>query len=212
VRSQVIRPLGIAAAGLALIAGVSGCAESEATPALSTVAIEPSSYETRPIVTTTSTVPPTVAEGRSPVEQNYVVESGDYPILISERYGVTLDEFLAYNDWDEPEQFPSAGTTIKIPPGGRILEGTEVVDTTEGPGDPGTDTTLRPPEGEDPPTTPPEANGNCEEGTYEVKAGDYPIGVAEKFDVSLDDLNAANAGTEGYEAFYPTLVIIIPEC
>ena len=34
--------------------------------------------------------------------------------------------------------------------------------------------------------------------------------MAEKFDVTVDALDAANAGTPGYSAFYPGLEIVIP--
>ena len=50
----------------------------------------------------------------------------------------------------------------------------------------------------------------CSAGTYTLEAGDYPIGVAEKFDITLDALNAANASTPGYSTFYPSLQIVIP--
>jgi LysM repeat protein len=45
---------------------------------------------------------------------------------------------------------------------------------------------------------------------YTIEAGDVPVKVAEKFDVSLDALNQANAGTDGYSSFYVGLVIKIP--
>jgi len=37
-----------------------------------------------------------------------------------------------------------------------------------------------------------------------------PIKVAEKFDVTVEALNAANAATTGYSAFYVGLEIVIP--
>ena len=52
--------------------------------------------------------------------------------------------------------------------------------------------------------------GVCVPGTYEIEDGDFPIRVAEKFDITVDALNAANAATEGYGAFFPGLKIIIP--
>jgi LysM repeat protein len=52
---------------------------------------------------------------------------------------------------------------------------------------------------------------NCKAGDYTIEAGDTPIGVAGKFDVTVDQLNAANASTNGYGAFYVGLVIVIPE-
>ena len=34
--------------------------------------------------------------------------------------------------------------------------------------------------------------------------------MAEKFDVTVEALDAANAGTAGYSGFYPGLKIVIP--
>lgn len=45
---------------------------------------------------------------------------------------------------------------------------------------------------------------------YVVSEGDVPAAVAQKFAVSLDELNAANAATPGYDAFTIGLSIIIP--
>jgi LysM repeat protein len=47
-------------------------------------------------------------------------------------------------------------------------------------------------------------------GVYEVQKGDTPALVAQKFDVTVDDLNAANAGLVGFDAFYVGLAITIP--
>ena len=45
---------------------------------------------------------------------------------------------------------------------------------------------------------------------YVVSEGDVPAVVAQKFAVSLDELNAANSATLGYDAFTVGLSIIIP--
>ncbi|MEI8239979.1 MAG: LysM peptidoglycan-binding domain-containing protein [Actinomycetota bacterium] len=45
---------------------------------------------------------------------------------------------------------------------------------------------------------------------YTIVATDVPFTVARKYGVTLDALNLANAGTSGYGAFYPGLVIKIP--
>ena len=48
-------------------------------------------------------------------------------------------------------------------------------------------------------------------GTYTIEAGDTTrLKVAEKFDVTVEALDAANAGTAGYGGFYPGLKIVIP--
>jgi hypothetical protein len=52
--------------------------------------------------------------------------------------------------------------------------------------------------------------GECIPGTYEIEEGDFPLRVAEKFDVTVAALDAANANTDGYGAFFPGLDIVIP--
>jgi LysM repeat protein len=204
--SPVPRPLGVAAAGLVLALGATACAESEAGSSPSTVLIQPSSYVTKPVVTTTSTVPGTVAEGRSPVEQQYTVEPGDYPVLIAQRYDVDLDELRNYNDWeDDYGDFPGAGGIVKIPPGAKVpIEEPEEAETTERRQTDDTDQTDS--------TTAPAANGPCDPGTYEIEPNDYPILVADRFDVTLEALAQANGWTPpNYQDFPPAgTEIIIP--
>ncbi|MBV1893494.1 MAG: LysM peptidoglycan-binding domain-containing protein, partial [Ilumatobacteraceae bacterium] len=43
-----------------------------------------------------------------------------------------------------------------------------------------------------------------------VADGDFEQRVADKFDVTLDALRAANNGTSNYSAFFPGLEIKIP--
>jgi peptidoglycan hydrolase-like protein with peptidoglycan-binding domain len=93
-----------------------------------------------------------------------------------------------------------------------------------------TTTTAAPPTTLDPnaPTTPPPTDaaggvvtsvaggtlpppGVCVPGTYTIQATDTTrTRVAEKFDVTVEALDAANANTAGYGAFFPGLDIIIP--
>jgi LysM repeat protein len=190
-----VHRLSVAVAGLVLALTATACAESAASPSVSTVAIQPSSYVTKPVVTTSSTVPGTVAEGRSPVEQEYVVESGDYPVLIAERFGVSLDELRNYNDWeDDYSDFPGAGEIVKIPPGALIPE--EEPETTA------SESTNTENTGEESTST--VSNDPCATGTYEVEPNDYPILVADKFDVSLEALAEANGWTPPDYANFPS--------
>ncbi len=59
---------------------------------------------------------------------------------------------------------------------------------------------------------PPSGSGDdCETGEYTITADDTTrLKVAEKFDVTVEALDAANAGTAGYSSFYPGLKIVIP--
>jgi LysM repeat protein len=153
-----------------------------------------------------TTVPPegVTEEGTSTTSQEYVVQSGDYPLGVAQTFGITVDELVNFNEWSSVDEFPYPGETIKIPPGASAP--TTVQEDDSDTADNATVST----EAEEAGDTIPEAGDNCAEGSYTIEDGDYPIGVAEKFDVTVDALNAANAGTPGYSAFYPGLDIVIP--
>ena len=46
---------------------------------------------------------------------------------------------------------------------------------------------------------------------YEIQAGDTPMGVAQKFNITLDELTAANAGNAGFQDFLIGVAIAVPE-
>src|SRR5688500_4805829 len=91
-------------------------------------------------------------------------------------------------------------------------------------------TTTLPPTTIDPnaPTTPPQTDsagsiittvpggtlpppGTCVPGLYVVTADDTSrLRVANKFEITVDELDAANEATDGYAAFYIGLKIVIP--
>ena len=50
----------------------------------------------------------------------------------------------------------------------------------------------------------------CAPGEYTIVEGDYLGKVAKKLDTTVEALNAANANTAGYSAFYPGLKIKTP--
>lgn len=52
--------------------------------------------------------------------------------------------------------------------------------------------------------------GSCLPGQYFVKETDSPQIVAQQFDLTVADLDAANVATVGYDTFSPGLVIVIP--
>ncbi len=173
--------------------------------------LQPSSYVVREPATTTTTLAggsvPVDEEGRSPVEQEYTIQSGDYPFLLTDRYCIELDQLVNYNEWGSADAFPGPGTVIKIPPGACVPGETETTDAPADTDAPATDDTDAP--GTD--TTQAGLADNCIAGSYVIEAGDYPGLVAGKFDVTVDQLNAANANTQGYGSFYVGLEIVIPE-
>ena len=62
-----------------------------------------------------------------------------------------------------------------------------------------------------PTTTADPGGSNCISGTYVIKAGDLPSRVANKFDVTVDQLAAANINTPGYRNFVVGTEINIPK-
>ena len=53
--------------------------------------------------------------------------------------------------------------------------------------------------------------GECVPGKYTIEESDTSrVRVAEKFDVTVEALDAANASTPGYGAFFAGLEIVIP--
>ena len=121
---SLLRPFGVIAIGLApaiLIAACgSGDDETANTPL---VAIQPSSYVVKEPATTTTTIAPDAAAegGISPVEQLYTVVAGDALASIANKFGITIDVLVAYNEWPEGISHPIyPGDEIRIPPDSKI--------------------------------------------------------------------------------------------
>lgn len=151
--------------------------------------------------------------------QEYVVQAGDYPIKVAEQFGVSLDEMVAFNGWASFGEFPGPGQTILIPPGGVVPGAAAAEETAEtatgdaatgeaaaGEGEATGDTVAEEAAGD----TIPEAGDNCGEGTHTVADGDYPLKVAEQYDVTVEALDAANATNPAYSQWIPGQTIVIP--
>lgn len=156
---------------------------------------------TEPPTDTAAVDPAAVVEGT----QDYTIQSGDYWYGLVERFGVTIDDLLAVNEWTDLTKFPNPGDVILIPPGGKSVDavGTASTDTS---GDTSTGVTSEAAPGE----TIPDAGDNCPPGKYTIVEDDFEGKVAGKFDVTVDALRTANASTSGYGAFFPGLEIVIP--
>jgi len=202
-------------------AGLASCGGDDGGSAATTVAatIGATNFVTVPPATTT-TVDPAVPTTTPPGgEFQYVVQAGDYPSTIATKFGVPFQELLTVNGWtlegQQVPQFTGAGQTITIPAGGTApAEGAGAggtTATTAAAGAGGAATTAA---GAGATTTVPTTSGsgdNCAPGTYTILAEDTSrLRVAQKFDVTVEALDAANAGTNGYSAFYPGLEIVIP--
>ncbi len=160
--------------------------------------VRPPATTQPPADTLAATDPDAVVEGI----QEYTVQSGDAPYVLVSRFGITLEDLLGVNEWTDPSQFPFPGTVILIPPGAKSVTAPAATDSADTASDPGATPA--------PAATIPDAGDNCAQGTYTIADGDFPNRVAEKFDVTVDALNAANAGTPGYGAFIVGVEIVIP--
>jgi LysM repeat protein len=187
--------------GVFLLASCGG-ADSGATQSTIDLSAASTAFVVRPPATTAAPQDSVAPEAGAIVEteQDYVIQAGDYPYKLVEQFGVTLEDLVAYNEWGSANEFPPPGVTIKIPPGGKA------------PGAPSVDTASAATETADttPAATIPDAGDNCDQGTYTIVANDVPSKVANKFDVTVEALAAANSGTAGYGSFYVGLEIVIP--
>ena len=195
----------MAVVGLAML-GTTSCSDPDSSATASTVAIQPSSYVVKEPATTTTvpTVAEPDAEGRSPVEQTFIVaSSNDVPYNIAAMYEVDLDELRRYNQWEEGTfaGFPDVGGAVRIPPGAKFID--PAATTTTAPSDDSSDTTAAAaPEGE--------ASGDRCSPTYVIEDGDAPLVITRKFDITLDALNAVNTATPDWPNLYTGRTINLP--
>ncbi len=187
-----------------------GGGESGATQSTLDLSASSTAFVVRPPATTEPPADTAVVDPAAVVEgtQEYTVQSGDAPYVLTERFGITLEDLLGVNEWTDANQFPFPGTVILIPPGAKSVTAaaapTASVDDTE------TDGSTAEAPAATPTETIPDAGDNCAPGKYTIVEGDFEGKVAGKFDVTVDALRAANASTSGYGAFYPGLEIVIP--
>lgn len=194
----------------ALCAGVlASCSNSGTSSDPTVLGLTATNYVT--VTQTPTTLTPTTLPGSvvapgtvHPEEGSYVVAAGDYPSTIARKFHVVFTDLLAINGWTLVGQvvpeFPTPGTTIRIPP--NWTEPGEVPDTTGNTGSsPPTQTT----------TTVAGGQPTCAPGEYTILAEDTSrTKVAKKLDTTVAALDAANVGTPGYSSFYPGLKIKTP--
>ncbi len=193
------------AVGLLLSACGGSNGEAASRPTVTLEAGE-TSYATLPVATTIPTVDETVEAADTSGVQEYTVQAGDYGIKVAEKFGVSLQDLENINGWSSANsEFPGIGSVIKIPAGGTAPAAANPAE--EETATPATGTDAGGETGE----AIPEVGGNCEAGSYTIEAGDTSrFKVANKFDVTVEAMDAANASTNGYSAFYPGLKIVIP--
>ena len=214
-RSRAVRALGLIGFGLGPAILFAGCGAEETGARTTLNSIQPSSYVVRPPVTTTTTLSPdegpqTDEEGRSTQPQEYTVQAGDAVSVIAGRFGITMEELANFNEWPNGiNQAIFPGDVIGIPPGALIPGSTDAApsapaDDTSTPAD---DATTP---GAVPETTLAGADGACVPGTHVIVAGDIPNRVATQYDITLEQLQAANAGNPAMTQFIVGQELRIP--
>lgn len=199
------RRLGLLAVMLFAVVPFAACGQDDLAARTTLAPIQPSSYVVRePVVTSTTlavsdTEPASLvnADGRSQVEQEYVIKAGDAVSIIAGVYGISGEEIARYNDWQNgifQAIFP--GQTIRIPPLALVPGAIETPVVNE--------------DGTPAQTTVAVGAEECLEGIYVLVSGDMPVRVAERFQVTLDALNFANRNTSGYGPFIIGTRVRIP--
>jgi LysM repeat protein len=175
-----------------------------AQPTSTPVSVNPTNWITQPTTPVTATPTTGAPEAGQVVEaeQQYSIIFGDYLFGIAKIYGTTADAIAVYNAWPEGINHAlNPGDIVKIPPGS-LAPGSAPVSTQA----PVTNTTAGAPT-----TTIAGGVSTCgTQGSYTIAEGDYPGLVSKNFDVTVAQLDAANAGTKGYSSFFVGLQIVIP--
>ena len=195
---------------VALSAAVlASCGTGGAASGPTTLALTPTNYVTvlpTPTTTTTTTLPGTPGNPGQlhPEEGTYTIAAGDLPSTIARKFKVKFTDLMSINSWtlvgQQVPQFPAIGTTIRIPPGW-TEPGAAPPTSVSGGATPPTGTT----------TTLAGGKSTCAPGEYTILAADTTRKkVADKLNTTVAELDAANAATKGYSAFYPGLKIKTP--
>jgi LysM repeat protein len=190
---------------LALAATACGSDEpSAADPTMPSVVA--TAYVTIVPITTTTTLPPVPTTpppfgSISSEPQQHTIVAGDSFGKIAELFGITIEAILAFNQFPDTSQLLLPGDVIGIPPGARVPgTGTGLVPT----GDPTNPATSDVATGS--PTTAAPGSG-C---THIIAAGETPSGVASRYGITFDQLQAANPDRDFRTWFLVTGTINIP--
>jgi LysM repeat protein len=209
------RSLGFAglATPLLLIAGLSACGDDGDTTQPSII-IQPSTFSTQ-VSTTAAAAPPAGAEaaagGTVAGTQVYEVQSGDFISGIAADYDIPPESIANFNQWEDGiEHVIQPGDVIHIPPGAAVPD-TNDEEVSDSGDEEEADTTEEEQQQEEvDPDDPPRCADGSRQGTYTIAAGDIPARVAESLDVTVDQLDEANANTPGYTNFIVGAEILVP--
>lgn len=188
------RAVVLAAFGVGPLLLAAGCGGTTPTGAGATIAnIQPTSFVEIPpatTTTTTTTVPQDdLVEGtRSPSEQSYEIQAGDSLGRIASLHDITLEQLINYNEFpDGAQQLILPGDVIRIPPDA-LVPGTGTATETETAGETETGTET---EAETETAEATETGVGC---THTIADGEFPNRVANQYDITTEELYAANPG------------------
>ena len=174
---------------------LAGCATDDEASSATVAAIQPTSYVVKELVTTTTTtttLPPTTIPGMIYEAYSHTIVQGDNPSVIADRYSISLQELNEANATNpDYSSFPIGGTVI-IPPGAMLPTGAGAASGGAA-GQPAT---------------------GCTSQDHVVVEGDNPTVVANKYQISVEDLARANATNPVYQSFVlgGTLLIPVGDC
>lgn len=172
---------------------LAGCATADEASSATVAAIQPTSYVVKELVTTTTTtttLPPTTIPGMIYESYSHTITQGDNPSVLADRYSISLQQLNEANATNpDYSSFPIGGTVI-IPPGAMLPTGAGIA---TGGGQTAT---------------------GCTSQEHVVVEGDNPTVVANKYQISVEDLARANATNGVYQSFIlgGTLVIPVGDC
>ena len=201
-------PTGGALAGLGIVVAMlaAGCTGGGDEGVRATL-VEVSATEYVTIVSTTSTSTTTTTlvtiPGQTPgrtTEELHTIVAGDSLARISSQYDVAIDTICSYNGWPDcidPPHLLLPGDTVRIPPDPAAIAAAEAAGA---PADPGT---AAPADG----TTPPVTGVGC---THTIQLGENPTLVANRYDLSFDQLQAANPSMDFTTTFVVGDTLTIP--
>lgn len=194
---------------LAATAGLAACGGDTLGVATTVANVTPTNFATIPPVASTApgttTTLPTNAVGS---ETTYIVQPGDSPLAVANKYNISLTTLLAYNGWVTAAQFPYPGETVRIPANAVVNPGQSTGGTGTGTGaGTGTGSGTGTGTGTGAATT---GCGNRQAGTYKVQSNDSLYKIRQKFCVSLGALLSANGWADSAVVLLPGDVINIP--
>lgn len=194
------RPHVLAATAVGALVLLAGCGNDASGARTTLVPVQPSSYvvqEPVPTTTTTTTIAQAAPEeGQiSTVEQSYEIKPNDNLSKIASLFEVGMQDICNYNEWTDcidPPHLLLPGDTIKIPPNALV----------PGTGSGGTGDEVASPDAE-PEVT--EAPQGC---SHTIEAGENPTRVADKYEITVEQLREANPGV--IDTFIVGQTLVIP--